>query len=57
MIPGGFIGDEEEEYNWVRSKVKFLEDAVTSLGKLSIQHPQTSYAGMLHSLQREWGYL
>ena len=54
---GGFVGEQETENQWVRTKVERWEESVSNLAGVARKHPQSAYAGLQKSLQQEWAFV
>ena len=54
---GGYIGDSDDEAEWIAEKVGDYVAAISELAKVAKRFPQAAYAGMVKSLQQEWQFL
>ena len=50
---GGYIGDSDDEAEWIAKKVADYVAAIGELAKVAKRFPQVAYAGMVKSLQQE----
>ena len=51
---GAYLGPQEELDAWVKPQVEAWAHGVRVLGKISLRHPQSAYAGLGILLQLEW---
>ena len=54
---GGFIGDGATEKSCPTGRVEGWAESVGNLEGVSRKHPQSSYAGLKKSLQKEWAFV
>ena len=54
---GGFIGDADAERGWLREKIRGWIESVKLLAGVAHKHPQSAYAGLKKSLQKEWDFV
>ena len=54
---GEFKGDGEAEKRWLADKITRWAESVETLAGVSRKHPQSAYAGLQKSLQKEWAFV
>ena len=54
---GGSIGDKEAKGRCLAENIKGWADLVKILAGVSHKHPQSAYAGLQKSLQRDWAFV
>ena len=54
---GAYLGPQKVLEAWVKPQVEAWDHGVKVLGKISRLHPQSTYAGLLMSVQLKWKYL
>ena len=54
---GAYLGPQDQLDASVKPQVEAWAHGIKVLGKISLRHPQSAYAGLGVSLQLEWQYL
>ena len=54
---GGYIRDGEAEQGWLKDKIQGWAESVKILAGFAQKHPQSAYAGLQKSLQKEWDFV
>ena len=54
---GGFLGDANAERGWIQEKIRGWTKSVKLLAGVAHKHPQSAYAGLKKSLQKEWAFV
>ena len=54
---GGYIGDREAEGSWLEAKIKGWTESVAILAGVARNYPQSDYAVLQKSLQKEWEFM
>ena len=54
---GGYIGDDESKYDWLRERTLTWEKNISTISETAGRYPQESYAAVVRAIQLEWIFL
>ena len=54
---GWFLRDIEAERGWLQYKIRGWTEAMKFMAGVAHKHPQSAYAGLQKSLQKEWDFV
>ena len=54
---GGYIGDREVEWEWMKEKIQGWTESVKILAGVAEKHPLSAYVGLQKYLQQEWAFV